>query len=322
MATHFTPEEREVLSQMLAQGLTRRAIAKALGRNASTIYRELRRNGHRGLYCAVHAQACAERRRREARRQSCKMQRPELRDYVQSHLRKCWSPEQIAGRLPWDYPENPALRISHQTIYAWLATDDHRRRWCRYLRRYRPRKRNCRARKQACRALRLRPEIIARRERYGDWEGDTIVSPPRSRSALVSLVERKSGYVELAAIADRQAVTTKQAIYRRLSFYPSGLRQSLTLDNGSEFSQPEALTASLHLDVFFTDPHSPWQRGTNENTNGLARQFFPKGTCFSKVSRYKVAKVQDLLNHRPRKRLGFRTPSEVLQEQRCRAIQT
>lgn len=322
MATHLTPEEREVLSQMLAQGLTRRAIAKALGRNASTIYRELRRNGHRGLYCAVHAQACAERRRREARRQSCKMQRPELRDYVQSHLRKCWSPEQIAGRLPWDYPENPALRISHQTIYAWLATDDHRRRWCRYLRRYRPRKRNCRARKQACRALRLRPEIIARRERYGDWEGDTIVSPPRSRSALVSLVERKSGYVELAAIADRQAVTTNQAIYRRLSFYPSGLRHSLTLDNGSEFSQPEALTASLHLDVFFTDPHSPWQRGTNENTNGLARQFFPKGTCFSKVSRYKVAKVQDLLNHRPRKRLGFRTPSEVLQEQRCRAIQT
>lgn len=322
MATHLTPEEREVLSQMLAQGLTRRAIAKALGRNASTIYRELRRNGHRGLYCAVHAQACAERRRREARRQSCKMQRPELRDYVQSHLRKCWSPEQIAGRLPWDYPENPALRISHQTIYAWLATDDHRRRWCRYLRRYRPRKRNCRARKQACRALRLRPEIIARRERYGDWEGDTIVSPPRSRSALVSLVERKSGYVELAAIADRQAVTTNQAIYRRLSFYPSGLRHSLTLDNGSEFSQLEALTASLHLDVFFTDPHSPWQRGTNENTNGLARQFFPKGTCFSKVSRYKVAKVQDLLNHRPRKRLGFRTPSEVIQEQRCRAIQT
>jgi IS30 family transposase len=322
MATHLTPEEREVLSQMLAQGLTRRAIAKVLGRDVSTIYRELRRNGHRGLYCAVHAQACAERRRREARRRSRKMQRPELREYVQLHLRKCWSPEQIAGRLPWDDPENPALRISHQTIYAWLATDDHRRRWRRYLRRYRPRKRRCRAPQQARRARNLWPEIITRRERYGGWEGDTIVRPPRSRSALVSLVERKSGYLELIAITDRQAVTTNHAIYRRLSCYPDSLRQSLTLDNGSEFSQPQALTASLHLAVFFTDPHSPWQRGTNENTNGLARQFFPKGTCFSKVSHYKVAQVQDLLNHRPRKRLGFRTPSEVLQAQRGRAIQT
>lgn len=322
MATHLTPEEREVISQMLAQGLTRRAIARALQRDVSTLYRELRRNGHRGLYCAVHAQACAAQRRREARRKSRKMQRPELRHYVQSHLRKCWSPEQIAGRLPRDYPENPALRISHQTIYVWLATDDHRRRWIVYLRRYRPRKRHCRPQQQACRALRLRPEIIARRERYGDWEGDTIVSPPRSRSALVSLVERKSGYVELVAIGDRQAVTANQAIYRRLSLYPDQLRHSLTLDNGSEFSQPAALAASLRLDVFFTDPHSPWQRGTNENTNGLARQFFPKGTCFQQISRYQVGKVQDLLNHRPRKRLGFRTPYEVLEEQRYRASQT
>lgn len=100
----------------------------------------------------------------------------------------CWSPDQIAGCLPWDYPENPALGIPHQLIYVWLATDDHRRRWRRYLRRYRPRNRNCRAQKHASRRLQLRPDIIDRRERYGDWEGDTIVSPPSSRSTLVSLV--------------------------------------------------------------------------------------------------------------------------------------
>lgn len=319
---HFRAEEREVISQLLAAGQSIPRIAKFLHRHPTSIHRELGRNGPQAQYCAVHAQQRAERRRTAARVKSRKLNRPEHRRYVEQRLRKCWSPDQIAGRSRREFPENPRLMLSHQTIYAWLARDDHRRRWIVFLRRYHRRRRQARPAGRTDRALEQRPEIINQRGRFGDWEGDTIVGSGRHGGALVSLVERKSGYLALLPVPGRKAEPVQRAISGRLRQLPAELRRSLTLDNGSEFARYAELEAAAGLDVFFTDPHSPWQRGTNENTNGLVRQFFPKGTDLSQVSRYKVAKAEKLLNDRPRKRLNYQTPSEVLEAQRLHALHT
>jgi IS30 family transposase len=307
---------------MLAAGKSPAAIARFLHRDPTSVRRELRRNGFKGLYCAVHAQQLAARRRVEARAKSRKLARPENREYVQQRLRKCWSPEQIAGRSQRDFPTEPRRRLSRQTIYTWLANDDHRRRWTIFLRHYKRRRRHARAPGRTDRALEKRPAIINERGRFGDWEGDTIVGSGRHGGALVSLVERKSGYLALLPVTSRKAAPVRRSICGRLAHLPDDLRQSLTFDNGSEFAEYAVIEKALGLDVFFTDPHAPWQRGTNENTNGLVRQFFPKGTNLTLVSRYKVAKAEQLLNDRPRKRLKFQTPSEVLDAERCRALQT
>jgi len=318
---HLRAEEREVISQMSAAGKSPPAIARFLHRDPSCIRRELRRNGFRGLYCAVHAQQLAERRRAQARAKSRKLARPENREYVEERLRKCWSPEQIAGRSQRDFPSDPRRQLSRQTIYTWLANDDHRRRWIVFLRHYK-RRRRARAAGRKDRALEKRPAIINQRGRFGDWEGDTILGSGGRGGGLISLVERKSGYLALLPVASRKADPVRRSICGRLASLPGELRQSITFDNGTEFADYAAIEKALGLAVFFADPHAPWQRGTNENTNGLVRQFFPKGTNLAQVSRYKVAKVEQLLNDRPRKRLKFQTPSEVLTVERCRALQT
>jgi IS30 family transposase len=319
---HLKPEEREVISQMVAAGASKQAIANQLGRHRTTISRELRRNGWPGLYFAVDAQQVADRRRRAARARSRKLNRPENLEYVQERLRKCWSPDQIAGRSLLDFPGNSARNFSRQTIYTWLARDDHRRRWIIYLRHYPHKRRRPKPATRVDRALAKRPAIVNERSRYGDWEGDTIVGSGPHGGALVSLVERKSGYVALLPVPNRQAAKVRRAICGRLQQLPAELRHTLTLDNGTEFAEYQLLEQTLGLEAFFTDPHSPWQRGTDENTNGLARQFFPKGTNFNQVSRYKVSRAENLLNDRPRKRLHYQTPSEILAQQGYRAIQT
>jgi IS30 family transposase len=307
---------------MTAAGNSPAAIAKLLHRHPTSVRRELRRNGFKGLYCAVHAQQLVERRRREGRAQCRKLARPENREYVEQRLRKCWSPEQIAGRSKRDFPTDPRRKLSRQTIYTWLAHDDHRRRWIVFLRHHKRRRRHARSPGRADRALQKRPAIINERGRYGDWEGDTIVGSGRHGGALISLVERKSGYLVLLPVANRKADLVRRSICGRLVQLPGELRQSMTFDNGSEFAEYAALEKALELQVFFTDPHAPWQRGTDENTNGLVRQFFPKGTNLALVSRYRVGKAEQLLNDRPRKRLHFQTPSEVFHAECCRAVQT
>jgi IS30 family transposase len=319
---HFRPEEREVISQMVAAGKSAAAIAKFLHRDPTSVRRELRRNGFKGLYCAMHAQQLAGRRRREGRAQCRKLSRPENREYVQQRLRKCWSPEQIAGRSKRDFPTDPRRKLSRQTIYTWLANDDHRRRWIVYLRQYKRRRRHARAPGRVDRALEKRPAIINERGRYGDWEGDTIVGSGRHGGAMITLVERKSGYLALLPVTSRKAALVRRSICGRLTQLPGELCQSITFDNGSEFAEYAIIEKALGLQVFFTDPHAPWQRGTDENTNGLVRQFFPKGTNLTLVSRHKASKVEHLLNDRPRKRLNFQTPSEVLEAERYRALQT
>lgn len=322
MASHLKADEREFIAVHLEAGRSIAWLSRTLGRARSTISRELQRNGSKHGYSAHAAQQRAERRHAEGRRKSRKMLRPKLRPLVLEYLRLHWSPEQIAGALKRQFPEDRRLHITGQTIYNWIATDDHCRAWKKCLRRHQLRKRRARTKPKARPGIAGRPAIINERGRYGDWEGDSIVSPRNQGGALVSLVERRCGWVELIYVPNLQTKTVTRAIFRRLLKYPPHFRLSLTFDNGSEFADHEWLKKHLLADIYFAAPRSPWQRGTNEHTNGLVREFFPKGTRFDTISEYAVAKIQDLLNTRPRKRLDFQTPSDILQKLCYHAIQT
>lgn len=319
---HLKVEEREVISQMYAAGKSKAQIGKALGRDRTTISRELRRNGLKGLYVAVDAQRLAQKRRALARAKCRKMNHAENLEYVKEGLRKSWSPDQIAGRSKADFSDNPRRKLSRTTIYTWIDNDDHCQRWKRLLRCHRRKRRHQRPEARTGRALEKRPAIINERGRFGDWEGDTIVGSGPHGGVIVSLVERRSRFTILLPLPDRKSERVERSIRGRLQQLPAHVRLSLTFDNGSEFAAYEALENSLELAVYFTDPHSPWQRGTNEYTNRLVRQFAPKGTNLREVSDYKINKYQDLLNNRPRKQLCYRTPSEVFLEACQRAIQT
>jgi len=313
MASHLSLEEREVIAHMHRAGSTQTQIADRLGRHKSTISRELRRNRSPNGYWAVAAQRKAGRRRSE-RPWKAKMDRPEVRRYVAKRLRWRWSPDEIAGRSRSDFPGDRRRQISPPTIYAWIRGEQARgRQWQRYLRRL-GRKRpeaEKRGKLPASVSIEGRPAVVDRRGRYGDWEGDTIVGANR-RGGAVTLVERKSGYLLLGRVRDLRAATVRQAAAGRYLTTPASLRKTLTLDNGKEFAEHEQLEVEAALKIYFAKPYSAWQRGTNENTNGLIRQFFPKGTDLANIPEHRFTRVQQLLNDRPRKRLGYRTPNEVL----------
>jgi IS30 family transposase len=288
-------------------------IADLMGRHRSTVYWELKRNtGQRG-YRPKQAQQLADGRRAACRRPR-KMDDADLHRYVQERLEKRWSPDQIAGRSRHDHGRRAARCLSRQTIYNWI--DDRAPAWRSWLRRGgRPLER--RGKLVDCVRIDGRPEVINRRLRYGDWEGDTMVGKGR-RSALVTLVERKSGYARIGRADNMKADTTRRVVERRMKDLPAALRRSMTFDNGKESAEHRRLAGTLDLETYFALPYRSWQRGTNENTNGLLRQFFPKGTNFSRISHQAVARVEDLLNERPRRRLGYRTPAEVLSKRLCR----
>jgi transposase, IS30 family len=320
---HLRLEEREIIATMMQQGHSQEAISKALGRSSSCISRELNRNRPRSCYSASRAQGLADRRRAAAARRRRKFEQPEIREAVTRQLKEDWSPEQIAGAAKRQFPDNPRRWISRQTIYNSIRRDDHGHALKKCFRRHQPFKRRCREKKErTCPQLEQRPAIINERGRCGDWEGDLICSGGHDQFSLVSLVERQTGYTELILVPNKTSYVVMSAIRGRLEKHPPGVRQSITFDNGSEFTRWEWLEWILKLRVFFAHPHSPWERGTNENTNGLVRQYFPKRTPFSQVTRYEVAAIQDKLNDRPRKRLGFQTPREAFDKQCCLALQT
>jgi transposase, IS30 family len=312
MACHLTLQEREKVSQMVHSHSTQAEIARRLKRNPSTISRELRRNRSSNGYWASAAQAKGD-ARRSHRPWTCKMERPEVVRYVRERLRLRWSPDEIAGRSRADFPRDSHRRVSRQTIYAWIHAHRSAAYWRRYLRRLGRVRRRSENRGQlpACVSIEGRPAVVDRRTRYGDWEGDTVVGRWHQGGA-VTLVDRKSGYLLLGKVSDRQAATVREAIARLYSPLPARLRKTLTLDNGKEFAEHEQLAREVALRVYFAKPYCAWQRGTNENTNGLVRQFFPKGSDMSHVPAKQFEKVQHLLNNRPRKRLGYRTPLEIL----------
>ena len=310
MANHLTFPEREILYRLLKARKPKSEIATLMGRDRSTIYREIKRNtGGRG-YRPKQAQRKADERRLRCRREP-KMNDPKLRSLVTRRLKKAWSPDQIAGWLRCEFPRSPEGRVSHQTIYTWIAQEAPDLR--SYLRRDGKRRSIPETRGQlvGCVSIEGRPKVVNSRRRFGDWEGDTVVSPGR-RSGLVTMVERKSGYTRIRKTRNLKSATTRQAASRSLRDLPQTLRRTMTLDNGKEFAGHQRLAEDLGLDIYFAKPYASWQRGTNENTNGLLRQFFPKGTDFARISRHAVARAEKLLNERPRKRLGYRTPAEVL----------
>jgi IS30 family transposase len=313
MASHLTFEERQFLYRLKKRGKSKLEMAELMGRHRSTIDRELMRNAGQRGYRPKQAQRKADERRLASRRPH-KMDDPEVHDYVQSRLENYWSPEQIAGRLERDFPRAPARWLSRQTIYDWI--DDHRPEWRPLLRRA-GRPPETRGKLVDCVRIDGRPDVINRRRRYGDWEGDTIVGQGR-RSALVTMVERKSGYARIGRVDGMSSDLAIRAAKRRLADLPPSLRRSVTFDNGKEFAKHRRLTRGLGLEVYFADPYASWQRGANENLNGLVRQFFPKGTDFTQVSHREVARVEHLINERPRKRHGYRTPEEILPTRFCR----
>ena len=312
MAKHLTCEERQFLYRLKKKGKSNTEIAELMGRHRSTIGRELSRNtGGRG-YRPQQAQRLANERRLASRRPH-KMDHPEVHQYVQEKLENHWSPDQIAGRVRRDFPRASWRWLSRQTIYDWI--NDHRPEWQAWLRRGgRPLEK--RGKLADCVRIDGRPDVINRRRRYGDWEGDTIVGLGR-RSALVTMVERKSGYLRMGRVDSMRSEDTTRVAKRKLKDLPKNLRRSMTFDNGKEFAEHQRLSRSTGMEVYFTDPYASWQKGTNENTNGLIRQFFPKGTDFTQVSHREVARVERLINERPRRRHGYRTPAKILDKQLC-----
>jgi IS30 family transposase len=294
------------------KGKSNTEIAELVGRHRSTIYRELNRNlGQRG-YRPKQAQRLANQRRLASRRPH-KMAEPDVHEYVQDRLEKYWSPDQIAGRARRDFPRAPARWLSRQTIYNWI--NDQAPQWQTLLRRGgRPPEK--RGKLTDCVRIDGRPDVINTRRRYGDWEGDTLVGKGR-RSALLTLVERKSGYTRIGRVDSMRSDMTMRVANRRMKDLPSALRRSVTFDNGKEFAEHRTLTRGLGLKVYFAKPYASWQRGTNENTNGLLRQFFMKGTDFTRVPHREVIRVEQLINERPRRRLGYRAPAEILTSRLC-----
>ena len=318
MFKQFTESDRAVLAQLLALKVPKTQIAARLKKHRSAIYRELARNSGPLGYLPIEAQQRALARRRLLPRRRRKLSDSRVREYVQRSLAQCWSPDQIAGRSRREFSRDVPRQLSRQTIYNWIERSDERQQWRSLLRfGQRRRKRPEQGRLPGAVSIAGRPRVVDSRRRFGDWEGDTIVSRGR-HGGLVSLVERKSGYTLLARVEDLRAPTVRQAALQRLAPLPRRFLRTMTFDNGKEFAEHEALVAATAMGVYFAQPYCAWQRGTNENTNGLVRQYLPKGTDLTAYSHQEVAAIQTSLNDRPRKRLGYLTPREVLAKNAAR----
>jgi IS30 family transposase len=315
MAHHLILQERQALARLIKRRRSRREIAELLGRDRSTISRELKRNMGKNGYRPSEAQQMARQRRQRCRRPT-KMSQPVLKAYVKEGLELRWSPDQIAGRSKLDFPRQAEHQVSHQTIYTWIGRQgEEESHWRSLLRRggSRPQKEG---RFAGCVSIQGRPRIVDCRRRYGDWEGDTLVGTMH-RNGVLTAVERKSGYLRMAKLANLKAEAVVRGARRRLGKLPPSLRRTMTFDNGTEFAQHAKLSRHLQMAVYFAKPYCAWQRGTNENTNGLVRQYFPKGTDFQTITHQEVARVEKLLNERPRRRHGYRTPAEILGKRLC-----
>ena len=319
--THFTLEERKYLQQLLSEGYSFRKIAAILERHPSTIGREVKRNSskhpqYRKLYNRYgynhwRASNLYIRRRREQKRQALNPGTLEW-EYIIAGLQHYWSPEMICGRWHKEFPERKPLCVS--TIYRYIRLGRFPKITAKqHLRRRGKRIQTRNANYNSIQPDRIIPEWpdeISNRIRVGDWEGDTVYGGV-GKGLLVTLVDRKSRHLKMGLLASRTAEDTRKVIVKLLRGLPV---KSVSLDNGSEFSEFRKLEEHLHTLVYFAEPHKPWQRGTNENTNDIVRFFFPKGFDFRTVTDEDIQIVEDLINNRPRKCLGWKTPAEILEE--------
>ncbi|MFP2913413.1 IS30 family transposase [Pyxidicoccus sp. 3LFB2] len=312
-------QEREELSRGLLAGDSLRAIARRLGRAASTLSREVARTGGRKRYRAWRGEQGAMRRARRPKRsklQAC----PRLRQEVVRRLEECWSPQQIAASLQRDFPHRPELHVSHETLYRSLYVQTRgalRKQLTACLRTGRPRRQpqgrtDLRGQLPDKVMLSARPPEAEDRAVPGHWEGDLILGK-QGKSAVGTLVERHSRYVMLLHLPQgRTAGHVRDALTQKIGQLPQALRRSLTWDQGKEMAEHVRFTLDTAVQVYFCDPHSPWQRGSNENTNGLLRQYLPKGMDLSGVCAQQLDAIAAQLNSRPRQTLDWHTPAEVL----------
>lgn len=318
-------DEREYISRSLIVGMTIRGIAKGLDRSPSTISREVSRgSSNRWIYRAMRAQRRAKRNASKRKHGKRKLfMDKSLRLYVHEKLRLHWSPEQIVESLSREYGDLRSMRVSHETIYSYLyvlARGELKKELLSCLRRRHKRRRKRRGDKpvsirkiQDMISIEERPKEVAERTIPGHWEGDLLIGRNR-QSALGSLVERTTRTTILVRIKSRKASVVRQAFAKEALKLPKQMRFSMTYDQGREMSEHKLFTKQTKMKVYFAHPASPWERGTNENTNGLIRDFFPKGTDFNKVPRKEIKRVQHLLNGRPRKVLDWATPYETFKQ--------
>lgn len=320
----LTLDERYQIAALLKQQCSFAEIGRTLKRHATTIAREVKRNvgtwgmWENGYFPTVAADLTAT-RRKNCRADTRKIHGP-LQDLVERKLRMGWSPEQICGRLLVELD----IKLTHETVYQHVLRDAAADGDLRFsLRRHRSYRKKHKAHvdwsakaKRVGRHLENRPAAANDRTELGHWERDCIVGP--GKAALLTMVERKSRFTRIARVKEHNATAVGKATAKLLDGLPA---RSITNDNGAEFRRSESLEARLGIPIFFCDPASPWQRGSIENTNGLAREYMPKKTCFDAVPQSAIVALEETLNHRPRKTLGFRTPYEALFDEKTALLQ-
>lgn len=314
---HITINERCCIVEYLNLGWSLSKIAKELNRNKSTISREVRRNNLNGKYSAHTAQD-----KYETRRIKCKpygkIANASLVSYIQEKLNSYWSPEQISGRIRFELNEQA---ISFSTIYSWLYKGVLKHCSVKLLRRkgksLKPKE--TRGKFNIGKTINKRPKEVRKRKVIGHWELDTVVSSRgKSKACLSTFVERKTRITKIRLMPNRKSITFNEHCIKVLSQFSNSNLKTLTVDRGKEFAGYLELEEELKVDVFFADPYSSWQRGTNENTNGLIREFFPKKFDFSTITQDDVDIVENILNNRPRKCLGYKTPLEAFNEEQAK----
>ena len=322
-AHHLTFLERERLVISFAQGLSIRKASEIINRNHSCVIKELKRTKtNKVTYSAIFGQEQADLRKRIARRLPKIESNPSLKKYIHEKLALRWSPEQIDETLKTIYALDATMRISHESIYTYLYTlprGELRKELISYLRqgaegrKRRKRDTDERGKIPNMISIRERPPEVALRTIPGHWESDLVVGKG-NKSAIGTLVERTTRTTILVKLKAKDAETVRKEFAKVVKRLPKEMCKSITHDRGTEMSHHELFTKDTKVQVYFADPHAPWQRGTNENTNGLIRQFFPKKTDFNTVTRKELKYAQKLLNERPRKVLNWKTPKEVFGE--------
>lgn len=313
--------EREEISRGLAQSISLKEIAMILGREPSTIGREIDMLGGKENYRTEIADTLARERLKIPKKPKKLDTNPDLKNFVFKHVRLYWSPEQIAHELKELYPEDKHMQISHESIYTYiyvLPRGELKKELVKCLRQRRKSRGKTKNIYQKSEkitdmlSIDERPKEVEDRIVPGHWEGDLIIGK-NHKTALGTLVERTTRLTLLVPLRSRDSWEVYKSFAKMVKRIPQELARSLTYDRGTEMRQHKLFTKDTNVKVYFAHPYSPWERGTNENTNGLIRQFFPKKTDFSKVTLKEIKRAQDLLNGRPRKVLGWKKPNEVFQ---------
>lgn len=316
-------EERVVIQTLLAEKRSIAYIAERLGRNRSSIHREVKKwvVEPKDKYKAELAQFCAKEEYLNKRNLDKINSHPRLKEYVYTRLEQKDSPEQIAGRLKKLFPDDPTMSISHEAIYQHIYRKRQSKQG-KYLISLLPyshsqRRQNRKTAKRKNRIadikrINLRPAHVELRHEIGHWESDLVIGKGH-KSAIATVVERKTRFVYIIQVKSKQTKPVTKAIAMTMKQLNPELRKTMTHDNGTEMANHKWLTSQTGMEIYFANPYSSWERGTNENTNGLIRRFFPKGTDFSCVTRKQLRDAQNNLNNRPRKVLGYKTPNEMME---------